>query len=112
MPRNISFAMTIEAVKNKTKTVTRRVTWKNVTVGLVLCGVEKAMGLRRGESIKRLGLIKVISLSQEPLNSITKEECVKEGFPDMEPAEFVDLICKAYKCAPDQIVNRIEFEYL
>ena len=111
MPRNMSFAMTTEQFIARTKTVTRRFGWWFLRAGDIVCGVEKAMGLKRGEQIKRLGLIRIISTRPEPLNAITQGDCFKEGFPGLTPAEFVDMLQTHYSCGPDATINRIEFEY-
>ena len=112
MPRNMSFALTTEQFKNKTKTVTRRFGWHFIEPGDIVCGVEKAMGFKKGEKIKRLGLIRIISAKREPLNEITQTDCVKEGFPDFTPADFIKMLCQHSKCKPHDSVNRIEFEYI
>lgn len=112
MPRNISFALTTQQFKDRTKTVTRRLGWDFLKSGDVLCGVEKAMGLKKGEKIKCLGLIRVVSAWPEPLEAITPTEVRKEGFPDWTPEQFVEFYCTHNKVTPDIIVNRIEYEYL
>ncbi len=114
MPRNISFALTTEQFRNRTKTVTRRMGWKNLKPGDVLCGVIKAMGLKPGEKIEKLGLIRVVDARREPLNRVmTAQDTVDEGFPEMRPAEFIAFFCRSHKrCTPDSIVTRIEFEYM
>lgn len=112
MPRNMSFAMTTEQFKNKTKTVTRRFGWWFLKAGDVVMGVEKAMGLKKGEKINRLGLVRIVSTRKEPLCFITVADCIKEGFPNLEPVEFVDMLCKHYGCKYCEPVNRIEFEYI
>lgn len=113
MPRNMSFAMTTEQFKNKTKTVTRRFGWNFLKPGDIVCGVEKSMGLQKGEKIKKLGLIRIVSIRREPLDAITKEDCAKEGFPDYFPENFVDMIQDHYGgIRPDTPINRIEFEYI
>ena len=112
MPRNMSFAMTTPQFKAGTKTVTRRFGWWFLKPGDVLWGVVKAMGLKKGESIVRLSLIKIVSTRPEPLHAITRSECVLEGFPDMHPPDFVEMLCRHYNCQPEKVVNRIEFCYL
>ena len=112
MPRNMSFAMTTPQFKARTKDVTRRFGWWFLRPGDVLCGVEKAMGLQKGEKIVRLGLIRVVSTRPEPLNAITPEECVREGFPEMQPADFVAMLCRHYRCDSGKTVNRIEYQYI
>ncbi|MCK4706137.1 MAG: ASCH domain-containing protein, partial [Gammaproteobacteria bacterium] len=75
--------------------------------------VEKAMGLRRGEQIKKIGgLIRVVSVRSEPLNAITQEDVVKEGFPDWTPQQFIQMLVDHYKVDLTKPVNRIEFKYL
>lgn len=113
MPRNMSFAMTTEQVDNQTKTVTRRFGWLFLKPGDVVQPVEKAMGLKKGEKAKKIGgLIRIISARLEPLSTITKEDCIAEGFPDYDPDNFVDMLQDHYGCEPNADVNRIEFEYL
>lgn len=104
--------MTTEQIKARTKTVTRRRGWDNLKPGEIVQAVEKAMGLKRGEKIKKLCLIRIISKREELLNWITKEDVAKEGFPDWEPQQFIEMLCKHYGCQPFEAFNRIEFEYL
>jgi len=111
--RNISFAITTKQFLNKTKTVTRRVGWKNLKAGELLAGVKKAMGLKKGEKIETLGTIRVISKTFEPLNAITKEEVIKEGFPEMSVLQFIEMFCKTHKgCTPETEITRIEYCYV
>lgn len=113
MPKNISFALTTQQILSRTKTVTRRFGWAKLQPGTILQAVEKGMGLKRGEKAVKLCLIKVKSVKQEPLNVITKDELIKEGFPDITTAEFIKMIMKHYNLKESSIlINRIEFEYL
>ena len=115
MPRNISFAMTTEQVKAKTKTVTRRIAWWTLKPGTLLQPVEKGMGLKKGEkAVKIGGLIRVVSARKEPLNAITKEDIIREGFPEMSRDEFMAFFDKGHPCQRGiyMPVMRIEFEYL
>lgn len=112
MPRNMSFALTTAQFLNKTKDVTRRLGWDFLQPGDLLWAVKKAMGLRKGEKIKRLGLIEVVSVTVEPLDAITKEDVVREGFPKWSPEQFVDFFSSHNDVPPDTIVNRIEFRHL
>jgi hypothetical protein len=110
--RNMSFSLTTPQFKAKTKTVTRRLGWSTLKRGEHICAVEKAMGLKKGEKIKRLGVIYITSVRSEPLNSITDEDCVREGFPELTPEQFVEMFSAHNNCSKDQIINRIEFEYI
>lgn len=110
--RNISFALTTPQFFDRIKDVTRRLGWDNLKPGDILCAVEKGMGLKKGEKVKRLGLIKVVSCWPEPLEAITQEEVMREGFPAWTPEQFVEFFCNHNKVEPQTIVNRIEYAYL
>lgn len=110
--RNMSFMLTTQQVIDEQKDVTRRLGWWFLYPGDSVCAVEKGMGLKKGEKIVRLKTIIVVQSSPEPLNTITQEEVVREGFPDKSPEWFIDMFCKSHKkCAPETIINRIEFKY-
>ncbi len=104
--------MTTPQVRAKTKTVTRRLGWSNLKTGEVLHAVEKCQGLKKGETVTRICMIRIVDVRREALDEITKAECVKEGFPELSPAEFVRMFAKHNHCDWDRAVNRIEFEYL
>jgi len=112
--RNMSFAMTTDQVLDQTKTVTRRFAWWFLKPGDVVQPVRKAMGLKKGEQIEKLGFpIRIVSASAEPLFKITQEDVIKEGFPGWTPEQFCNFLAEKYKCDPHvAIVNRIEFEYV
>ena len=113
--RNMSFMLTLEQIINRSKTVTRRNGWRFLQVGDSLQPVEKCQGLKKDEKIKPLDSptkIQVVDVRREPLSNITKEDCVKEGFPEMTPREFIEFYAKANKCSPDTEITRIEFKYL
>ena len=112
MPRNMSFALTTKQFKERTKTVTRRFGWWFLKPGDIVQGVEKSMGLKKGEKIKKLGLIRVIDTKQEPLYFITPDDVKKEGFPHWTSQQFIKMMIDHYNVEPSVIVNRIEFEYL
>lgn len=112
MPRNMSFMLTTEQFRNRTKTVTRRNGWKFLKPGDIVCAVEKSQGLKRGETVKRLGLIRIVSVRREPLNHITKQDCIDEGFPDWSPQQFVRFYADHNRIDIWEPVTRIEFEYI
>lgn len=112
MPRNMSFSITTDQVRNKTKFVTRRLGWWFLKPGDIVNTVEKAMGLKKGEKIKRINQIRIVSTRGEPLHDITVEDVTKEGFPWWTIRDFVEMFCEHNKCEPSERVNRIEFEYL
>lgn len=121
--QNMSFMLTKQQIRNRTKTVTRRMGWLMLRPGNLLCAVEKGMGLKPGEHIQRLGTIRVVDVRREPLKAMLEDvdygmaECVKEGFGTHAtlrwPSEFVPFFCSSHKgCKPDSLVTRIEFEYV
>ncbi|MCB2218011.1 MAG: hypothetical protein KQH59_18265 [Desulfobulbaceae bacterium] len=113
MPRLMSFALTTKQVREQTKTVTRRFGWWFVRPGDIVQPAEKCMGLKKGEKASLIGgPICIVSTRGEPLNAIDKADCIKEGFPEYEPADFVAMLCRHYRCPEDEPVNRIEFYYL
>ena len=112
MARNMSFMLTTQQIIDETKTVTRRLGWRFLNVGDELWAVEKAMGFKKGEKINRLKKIRIIGKRYEPLQAIDKPDCIREGFPDMTPDDFVKMFCSHMNCEPEQQVTRIEFEYI
>ncbi len=76
MPRNISFSMTTPQFIDGSKTVTRRMGWKFLKPGDVLCAVEKGMGLKKGEKVKRLGHIKIECVDFERICDIDQADVV------------------------------------
>lgn len=105
--RNISFSLTTPQFIDGSKDVTRRFGWWNLEPGDRLMAVEKGMGLKLGEKVRRLGVIEIISVRVEPLARITQEDCVREGFPHLTPAEFAMMLSPA---DISRMVNRIEFK--
>lgn len=118
VPRNISFALTTQQIKDRTKTVTRRQGWLFLKRGEILNACVKCMGLQPGEQIERLGQIRVVDVRREPLDRMHMEkdygrlEASKEGFPEMTGARFVTMFMDHMGGRPEQEVTRIEFEYL
>jgi len=112
MARNMSFAMTTDQIRARTKTVTRRIGWWFLKPGDEVCAVEKVMGFQKGERIKPLCMIRILSTRRTPLNAITQADVIKEGFPDWTPTQFVEMLVDHYKIDPSVTMNRIEFKYI
>ena len=117
MARNMSFAMTTQQFQDRTKTVTRRFGWWFLNPGDIVMGVEKSMGLKKGEKIKHLGLIRIVSTNRESIFDVTREDCIKEGFPDFYPDDFIDMMSDHYpkrifRPPLGDMINRIEFKYM
>lgn len=117
--RLISFQLTQRQILARTKNVTRRAGWLSLKAGDRLQAVEKGMGLKRGETVKRLALLRVVNVRRELMRRMMdvvvygRAECVREGFPEMTPAEFVAFFCASHRgCTPETEITRIEFVYL
>lgn len=114
----MSCALTIEQVRARTKTVTRRAvdTWAALDVGDELVLIEKGMGLRKGERHVVLAVVEIVSVSVEPLGSISAADVTREGFPDMSVDDFCRMWLISHKHRHDDNPNavlcrRIEWEY-
>jgi hypothetical protein len=117
--RAISFALTTPQFMDGSKTVTRRMGWRNLKPGDRLIACEKAMGLGKGGKRKDLGVIEVIQVERMRLDRMQhglewgQLECIREGFPDMTPGQFVRFFCASHKgCNAWSEVTRIEFRRL
>lgn len=113
--RNMSFSMTTEQVRNKTKTVTRRFGWWSLKPGTKLWAVEKSQGLKKGEKVVRICKIEVVSVRREQVQDIVycPNDIAREGFPNMGPYDFATMLCRMRPGAEFcHDVNRIEFKYL
>lgn len=108
----MSFALTAEQVRNRTKTVTRRIGWKTLTPGTLLQPVVKGQGLKKGERVEKIGgPIRVVRVDQVVLGDISPQDVHREGFPHMTAREFVTMFKQHNGGLKDQRVTRIEFTY-
>lgn len=108
--RNMSFSLTTPQFVAGTKDVTRRMGWKNLKPGDLVQAVEKGMGLKKGEKVKKLAVIRVISARREKLCYMDEEDVAREGFPTWDTVDFVKMFMRANSCSADEIITRIEFE--
>lgn len=131
MSRLMSVAFTEAAVRDRRKTVTRRKGWwidkrgrRLLDVGDQLTLCRKVMGRKKGEPIVRVAQVVVTALRREPLcaiagpyvinedGSTTYPEMVAEGFPDMDPHEFMRRFFFPQGIGVMDDVTRIEWRYL
>lgn len=113
--RNMSFMLTTQQMRDRSKFVTRRLGWWNAKQGEVIMACVKCQGIRKGQGIEHITPIEVVTASGEQLKAINQHDVIREGFPHMTPADFIAMFCKAHKarhCTPDTVVNRIEFKFL
>lgn len=122
--RNISFMLTTDQVRDSRpghvlKDVTRRLGWWGAQVGDIYMGVEKGQGIPKGGKIARIRPVQITSVRFEPVQAIVEQpirdgvpETVSEGFPDMDPWEFLAFFCKHNRCGAYDMCNRLGFRYL
>lgn len=118
----MSCSMTIDAVKDQTKTVTRRHvdTWQNLKAGDRLTLIEKGMGLPKGTKHVVLAEVVIVDSYVEPLGDVTELECMYEGFPHLTPPEFCVMWAASHgypkrlhpATLSDIECRRIEWKYL
>jgi len=116
--RQMSFMLTQAQMQARTKTVTRRLGWDSLQPGQRIRAVVKGMGLKKGEKVEEIGVIRVVSVRKEPLSKMLydaaygAEEAAKEGFSGMTGHQFVAMFCEHMACEPRRRVTRIEFEHI
>jgi hypothetical protein len=87
----MSCSMTVDQVRDRTKTETRRAwwTWKDLQPGEHLLLIEKGMGLPKGAKQVVLAEVEVVGNDSVRMCDISPAEVAAEGFPHMTPDEFV-----------------------
>lgn len=115
MPRLMSFAKTVESVRNRSKTVTRRDGWRDLDAGTFLEPVEK-LPLAAGEKRPIFDdgtLIEVVGVRRERLNEIYCEKCNGDGemLYDDGYATFMGpcKVCDGDGCSPPSETAREGF---
>jgi len=114
MTRLISCSHTIDQIKDRSKTVTRRKGWRFLKPGDRLVVVEKAMGLKKGEHPVRLAEVEVVSIRRGRLDDIHYDinDPAREGFPEMSTTDFIEFFCRTFGGTFAQEVTRIEWRYV
>lgn len=110
--RNMCFSMTSAQVRARTKTVTRRMGWADLKPGDRVMACVKCRGIPKGGKVERITVIECVGNRPERLMDIDQRECVREGFPELTPIEFIGMFCEANGCAADEVIRRIEFKYV
>src|SRR5690348_13365785 len=91
MPRNMSFALTTRQMRERIKTVTRRMGWLTLKPGDIVQAVVKCQGLKSGEKVEKITLLRVLDVRREPLRRMLDDldygfaETAREGFPQPHP---------------------------
>lgn len=125
MSRRMSCSMTIDAVRERRKTVTRRKvnTWRTLRPGDRLTLIEKGMGLPKGAQQVVLAEVEVVDVREEPIGALTPNDVRREGFDPsaMSPREFARFWLRSHgysEVDPYGVTNhhvpcrRIEWRYL
>ena len=116
----MSCALTIDAVRARTKTVTRRHvdTWRDLKPGDRLTLIEKGMGLPKGAKQVVLAEVEIIDVRVEPLYRIAYEMAgtASEGLPTMTSAGFCSFWLDGHRyhwpSTAETECRRIEWRYL
>lgn len=103
---------TQQQMRNRTKTVTRRVGWNNAKVGDRVLAVSKSQGRKRGEQPELFGTIELTEVSREMLSDMDDEDVDREGFPHFTTDDFIDMFCKHMRCDSWTVVNRLAFLFV
>jgi hypothetical protein len=100
----MSVSMTLPAVHDRTKTVTRRHvdTWKTLKPGDRLTLIEKGMGLPKGAKQVVVAEVEIVSVREETLRQVNEAEVWAEGLWTralVEGVEFIDFHDDPETCA-------------
>lgn len=113
--------MTEAAIREKRKTVTRRLGWLFLEPGDLIQPVRKTMGLGKGGRVEKIGgPICILRVNREALSDMTGEygflETEREGFPEGHPrhwpSSFIEHFCLVNRCVPNTEITRILFAYV
>lgn len=110
--RSMSFSLTTDQIRNRSKSVTRRLGWKNLKPGTLIRAVVKCMGLKKDEAMQPLAVLCVTSVRRERLDEIDNADVAREGFRSIGRSDFMRLFCEHNGCHPTEEVTRIEFRYV
>jgi hypothetical protein len=119
----MSCSITVDAVRERRKTVTRRHvdTWTNLQPGDRLTLIEKGMGLPKGAKQVVLAEVEIVDVRVEAIGfAADREEVYLEGLPEMGPDEFVTMWLTAHgyrdrvwsSWRGDTPCRRIEWRYV
>ena len=89
-------------------------------VGDHIKAVRQTQGLKKGQHHEIWAELKFVSIEHEPLNDIITRpyrnsrisECEREGFPEMKPEEFVEMVIRHYgrkKMQEGTMIERLEY---
>lgn len=78
----MSFALTTDQVRRRTKTVTRRMGWRRLKPGTLLQPIVKGQGIPKGGHVETIGgPIRVLRVDSVVLGDITPQGRASRGLP-------------------------------
>ena len=117
--RRMAFSHTAPQIRDRSKTVTRRTGWRYLKPGDLIQAVEQSRGLKKGEQVRALAVLRVVSVRVEPLSRLVtdphyaEDELPREGFPCWSRDEFVAMFLRVNRLKSAAVqVTRVEFEYV
>jgi hypothetical protein len=115
----MSFSHAASLVRERMKTVTRRVGWRFLEPNDLILAVEKVRGLNTGEPVHALAVLRIMDVRVEPLSRLVndaryaEDELPREGFPCWSRDDFIVHFLRTHRLKTvDTDVTRIEFEYV
>ena len=93
--RRMAFSHTSPYILDRSKTVTRRTGWRFLKPGDLIQAVEKSRGLKKGEHVRPLAVLRIRDVRIEPLSRLAtdaryaEDELPREGFPCWSRDEFI-----------------------
>ena len=101
----------------------RRIPKRPRAPGQHVTAVEKMQGLKKGEHQVVWAELKFVSIEHEPLGDIISRpyrnsqvsEVTREGFPELTPEEFVEMVIRQYgrkKMNVDTMIERIQYVHV
>jgi len=117
--RRMAFSHTAPQIVDRSKTVTRRTGWRYLRPGDLIEAVEKSRGLKKGERVRTLGVLRVVSVRVELLSRLVtdaryaEDELPREGFPCWSRDDFIAMFLRVNSLKSTAVkVTRVEFEYV
>ena len=117
--RRMAFSHTALQILERSKTVTRRTGWRHLKPGDLIQAVERTRGLKKGERVRELAVLRVVGVRVEPLSRLVTEaryaedELPREGFPCWSRDEFVAMFLRVNRLKSAAVkVTRVEFDYV
>lgn len=117
--RRMTFSHTASHVRERMKTVTRRVGWRFLKPNDLVQAVEKTPGLASGEPARPIAVLRIRNVRVERLSRLIEEatyaedEFPREGFPCWSRDDFIASFLRRHRLkTADTDVTRIEFDYV